>query len=224
MQKEITTARTPFRRWIMRARTRWMVTGLMVAAAPLVAQQGPGARGPQGRGMGPMGPGVERNIEVALSRAETLGLGEARVQELRAMQEELARVREGLGKDVEAFRQETRRQDRDLREARRAQAQSLREKRQEALQPFQQRYEGLLTEAQRTQIRQWARDDGARRGGGSMAPGRSTMQRGGRGSMAPGRPAMQRGGGGSMTPGRSAMQRGGVRAVAPRRGPGSGIW
>lgn len=163
----------------MRARTRWMVVGMMAAAAPLLAQQGPGARGPQGRGMASREPGVARNIELALSRAETLGLDEARVQELRAMREDLARVREEMGRDVEAFREEARQQDREVREARRARARDLREQGQEALRPFQERYEGLLTEAQRTQVRQWSRPAGARGGRGAMAPGSPRMQRGG---------------------------------------------
>ena len=219
----------------MRARTRWMVAGMMVAA-PLMAQQDPGVRGgPQGRGMGPMEPGVERNIELALSRAETLGLDEGRVQELRAMQQELARVREGMGRDVEAFRQEARQQDRELREARRARAQALRDQRQEAIRPFRERYEELLTEAQRTQVRQWARRDGARDGRGLVAPGRAGMQRGDAGARVS-RRGFQRGVRGSRTPvaararilrNRALALRGDRpflrgRAGIGRRGPGGG--
>lgn len=169
----------------MRARARWMVVGMLAAATPLLAQQGPGARGPQGRGAGPAAPGVERNIDRALARAEALGLDEARIQELRAMREELAQVREGLDREAASFRDEARQRDRELRESRREQAQALRQQRQEALRPFQERFESTLTEAQRNQLRDWARQDGARRGRAGMARGRPGMQRGGAAARAP---------------------------------------
>lgn len=219
----------------MRTRGMWIVAGLVMTAAPLLGQGGPRARGARGVGMGPMVPGVERNIGLALGRADELGLDENQVRELRAMQEELASVRGNLDQELQAYRQRIRDEERTLRETRRTEMEGMRQRRSEALGAFPDRYEGILSPAQQTQIREWFREDATRarrrvpvardgRGPG-VAPARGL--RGGPGRTArPGAPVRSQRiraraeSGGRLLPAERAVLRSRVRAAARARGIG----
>lgn len=146
----------------MRMRGIGIVAGLVMTAAPVLAQAGPQLRGPRGGAAGAMVPGVERNIGLALGRAAELGLSEDQVRELRAMQEEMASVRGELEQEARDYRQRVREEQRALRERQRAEMEGLRERRREALEPFPERYGGVLSSAQRNQIREWVREDAVR--------------------------------------------------------------
>lgn len=161
----------------------WTAMAFLVAAAPAAAQGG--ARG-GGRGMGPGTPGVERNIEAALARAEELGLDEARIQALRELQADLTPVREELDREMEAFRTEWRGErpaSRDSLRARmqanREQMEAYRERRIQALAPFQARYESILTVEERVKLRDALRDGRGGRAGALRSGGRSGAIRGG---------------------------------------------
>ena len=121
-------------------------------------------------------PGIVRNIDAALARAEALGLDEARIESLREMRTELQAVDQEFQGRARQFRQQVRDQDAEARAARRAEMQARREQardlnkqRQESLVPFQERYEALLSVEERASLRQLMRED--IRGRGRMAPG-----------------------------------------------------
>jgi hypothetical protein len=136
--------------------------GALLIGAPISAQQDStraGARGPR-----MARPGVERNIDAALARAEALGLDEARVEQLRAMREELRTANRQFGEEARAFAESARAQDRELRESRRSQMRELAERRQTAVAPFQERFESLLSEEERSELRDSVRRQVARRG------------------------------------------------------------
>lgn len=140
----------------------WVVAALLVAAGPVLGQGGRQSRGVRGVGVGPGTPGVAGNVAIALQRADELGLDEAQVQELRAIQEQLAAVRRERDQELQAFRQRLREEDRTVREERRSEIQALRQRRTDALREFPERYEELLTDGQRSQVRELARDDARR--------------------------------------------------------------
>ena len=167
--------RTLRRRWIMR-RAIWVVAGLLAAAGPVLGQGGPPVRGARGGGLGPGAPGVERNLAVALERADELGLDEDQVLELQAMRDELA---------------------------------ALRQRRADVLSELPGRYEGALTEAQRTQVRALVRGDVSR-----ARPGRAGFRGTRNGGLVRTRGVRPRGG---WVPGiRARMQANRVRVRADR--------
>lgn len=155
-------------RTIVEGSGRWMVLGLLLAlAAPLEAQQQRGdRRGPRA------GAGVERSVVQALARAESLGLDEARVAELTRMRDEL---------------REMRTQERGRHEALRLQyrdgSRALRQEMQPRRQAVGDRFQELLSEDERRQLREGvARDRRGRmdRGGAGNRP-RSELRCEGRG-------------------------------------------
>jgi Skp family chaperone for outer membrane proteins len=160
----------------MRKRALWAGMALLAAAAPLAAQQGAGPRGGPDRMGAARAPGIVRNIDAALARAEALGLDETRIESLREMRTELQAVDQEFQGRARQFRQQVRDQDAEARAARRAEMQARREqardlskRRQESLVPFQERYEALLSVEERASLRQLMRED--LRGRGRMAPG-----------------------------------------------------
>jgi len=178
-----------------------MALGLTLAAVPLAAQQGPRGRGFRGNGAGDGAPRLERNIELALGRAEELGLDENQIAELRALRDELSGVRGELAEEGRGVRQRMVDRTREARDATRQEMTALRERHQEALQPFPGRWDALLNEAQRNQVGTWMRQE-ARRGPGRRVPAA-------RGN----RPGAGMRGGGSGWPSRARLRSG--RGMAP---------
>lgn len=191
----------------MRRMGTWIALGLTLAAVPVAAQQGPRGRGVRGSGPGDGGPRMERNIELALGRAEELGLDENQVAELRALREELSGVRGELAEEGRGVQQRMLDRAREARDANRQEMTALRERHREALQPFPGRYDALLNEAQRNQVGTWMRQEArrGRRGGAPAVRGRR-----------PG--AGMRGGGAGSPP--AARPRSGLGTVPPRLRPG----
>ncbi|MDT8340889.1 MAG: hypothetical protein RQ751_05185 [Longimicrobiales bacterium] len=146
----------------MRYAARWVMAGMLVCAAPLAGQRWGGGPGGSGGMMRGNAPGLARMVEVALARADELGLDEARIIELRALRNEVDAARTTLREEREARRAETRAQVEagecpcGGRGEAREQARETRERGAELLRPLAERYRAALTEEERLQVRRWA--------------------------------------------------------------------
>lgn len=161
-------------------------------ATPVAAQQpgGPG-RGPDGRQDGPMGgpgmqgpAGIERIIDLAIERRDSLKLSNDQVTKLRDFKADLGKRREDLRAQLDEARQDAN----GDRQAMRERMQGLRQKVQAGREEERKRFEGILSEEQRGRLQALAPRG---RGGRGGQPGRGDRAGAGarRGAMAPDGPA-----------------------------------
>lgn len=136
----------------MKTKLAMLVLGALLAGAPGSAQQD--STRSRMRAPRMARPGVERNIDAALARAEALGLDEARVEELRAMREELRAANRRIGEEARELARSAQARNRELREARRSEMRALAEQRESAVAPFRERFDDLLTEDERNRLRE----------------------------------------------------------------------
>jgi hypothetical protein len=167
--------------------------------------------------------GIERVVDLALERRDSLRLSADQVKKLQDFKTDLGKQRDELREQMDKARKDSN-GDRDKM---REEMQDFREKMQKSRDDQRKKFEGILSDAQRKQLQAMMPRDGGRQGGRRRQAGRAGFQRGamrapGAPGFGPGARGFGRGQAFQGAPGLGARGFGGPGFAGPGMAPGAG--